>query len=399
MYRTLQVLGPEHEFSIIDEKLQPLPIVDKVIKDMHGRVVNNVDLGDFSFGKELQAHVAEFKANEPFDSPEVFEETMHNAVLRILDFLEKRYGAHLLGLGMHPLLMLDKVKVWSHRDRQIYEALSQIFNLNQHGWLNIQSFQLNLPFKNEREAVKLYNALANVLPYLPAIAASSPIYESKIGDCEDNRLHFYLMNQAEIPSITGDVIPEYVSSFEEYEKTTIRKYSEDLAKANAPRCLLNKEWLNSRGAVIRFDRRAVEVRIMDEQECVKSDVALSCFIRATLRGVLQQGEEEYENLPHHILVNNLHAVIRGGLNASVQHPNGSTARQVCRHLHRIAEENASSEEKKYLGIIKRRIEEGNLSDLILKEVTKRVLRTDLREAIFTVYSSLASSLKRNRIYP
>jgi len=397
MYRTLQVLGPEHEFSVVDEKLQPLPIVDKVIKEVHGRIVNNVDLGGFSFGKELQAHVAEFKANEPFYSPEVFEETMHNAVLRILDFLERRYGARLLGLGMHPSLLLDKVRVWSHRDRQIYEALSRIFNLNQHGWLNIQSFQLNLPFNNERAAVRLYNALANLLPYLPAIAASSPIYESKIGDYVDNRLHFYLVNQAEVPSITGDIIPEYVSSFEEYEKTTIRQYSQDLAKVNAPRCLLNKEWLNSRGAIIRFDRRAVEIRIMDEQECVKSDVALSCFIRATLRGILQH-RADFEHLPHNVLVNNLHAVIRDGLDALVQHPKGSTARQLCRYLHRIAEENASSEEKKYLKIIKQRIEEGNLSDLILKEVTKRVLRTDLEDAIFTVYSSLASSLERNRVY-
>jgi len=397
MFRTLQVLGPEHEFSIIDEKLQPLPIVDKVIKEVHGRIVNNVDMGGFSFGKELQAHVAEFKANTPFRSPEVFEETMHNAVLKILDFLEKRYEARLLGTGMHPSALLDKVKVWSHRDRQIYEALSRIFNLNQHGWLNIQSFQLNLPFKNEYEAVRLYNALANLLPYLPAIAASSPIYESKIGDYVDNRLHFYLRNQAEVPSITGDIIPEYVSSFEEYEKTTVRRYSEDLAKVNAPRCLLNKEWLNSRGAVIRFDRRAVEIRIMDEQECVKSDVALSCFIRALLRGILQH-EDGFEYQPHTVLVSNLRAVIRDGLDALVKHSKGSTARQVCRYLYGIAKENASSEEKKYLETINRRIEEGNLSDLILKEVTKKVLRTDLEEAIFTVYSKLASSLERNRVY-
>jgi len=397
MYRTLQVLGPEHEFCIIDEKLQPLPIVDKVIKDVHGRIVNNVNLGDFSLGKELQTHVAEFKANTPFESPEVFEETMHNAVLRILDVLEKRYEARLLGLGMHPSLLLEKVKVWSHRDRLIYEALSRIFNLNQHGWLNIQSFQLNLPFRNEREAVRLYNALVNLVPYLPAIAASSPIYESKIGDYVDNRLHFYLTNQTEVPSITGDIVPEYVCSFEEYEKTTIRRYSEDLAKVNAPRCLLNKEWLNSRGAVIRFDRKAIEIRIMDEQECVKSDVALSCFIRAALRGIFQR-EEGFEYLPHDILVNNLHAVIRDGLAALVQHPRGSTARQVCYYLHKIAEENASLEEKKYLGIIKRRIEEGNLSDLILREVTKKVLKTDLEEAIFEIYYSLANCLERNKAY-
>jgi len=33
-YQTLEVLGPEHEYSVIDEHLQPMPIVDQVIKKM-----------------------------------------------------------------------------------------------------------------------------------------------------------------------------------------------------------------------------------------------------------------------------------------------------------------------------------------------------------------------------
>jgi hypothetical protein len=137
---------------------------------------------------------------------------------------------------------------------------------------------------------------------------------------------------------------------------------------------------------------------MDEQECVKSDVALSCFIRAALRGLLQKQEGDFELQPHYVLVNNLHAVIKDGLNASVQHPEGVTARQVCHHLHKIAEKNASLEEKKYLGIIKHRIEGGNLSDLILRDVKKRLLKTSLEEALLTVYGSLANNLERNKVY-
>jgi len=395
MYRTLQVLGPEHEFSVINEKLQPLPIVDQVIKDLHGRVTNYANLGQFTLGKELQAHVAEFKANKPFDSPKVFEETMHSAVSRILDLLQNRYGASLLGLGMHPSLKLDEARVWSHRDRQIYEALGRIFNLTQHGWLNIQSFQLNLPYGNEGEAVRLYNALAEVLPYLPAIASSSPIYESKVGEFLDNRLHFYGINQREIPSITGDIIPEPISSFEEYEKTTIRRYSEDLAKVNAPKCILSKEWLNSRGAVFRFDRRAVEIRIMDEQECVKSDVALSCFTRALLKGILRENEQQ---TPHRVLVENLSAVTKDGLDAKVSHPKGSTAREVCRYLLKVAEREASREERQYLWVVKKRIEEGSLSNLILKDVTNKTQRTRPEEAILSVYSALAKCLEENKVY-
>jgi gamma-glutamyl:cysteine ligase YbdK (ATP-grasp superfamily) len=395
MYGTLEVLGPEHEFSIVDDELTPLPIVDRVIREIHGRIVNCVSLGACSFGKELQAHVAEFKANKPFSSPVVFEETMQKAVETILGILESRYNARLLGSGMHPFLRLGDARVWSHRDRGLYAAMSRIFNLSQHGWLNIQSFQLNLPYRNESEAVRLHSALTNILPYLPAIAASSPIYESRKGAYIDNRLHFYLANQLEVPSITGSLIPEYVNSLEEYEKITVRQYSEELAKLNAPRCLLNKEWLNSRGAIIRQDRKAIEIRVLDEQESVKSDVALSCFIRAALRGIL--GDPEYPYLAHLTLVQNFKQVLRKGLQAHVQHPEGKTAGEVCLHLLQTAVNNATNDERKYLPVIRQRIDGGNLSDIILRNVEKKAQKTDLKEAIFTTYSRLADCLEKNQV--
>ena len=395
MYGTLEVLGPEHEFSVVNENLQPLPIVDKVIRQIHGRVVNNVNMGKFAFGKELQAHVLEFKATEPFHSPQVFEETIQEAVQTILALLEKRH-AKLLGLGMHPTLQLNDARIWTHRDRQIYEALNRIFNLKQHGWLNIQSFQLNLSYKNEKEAIKLHNTLNRILPYLPAIAASSPIFETKIGDFTDNRLHFYSTNQRQVPSITGDIIPEHVNSLEEYEKTTVKRYSDDLCKLRAPRCLLNKKWLNSRGAVIRPDRKAIEIRTLDEQECVKSDVALSCFIRAILRGMME--DESTSAILHETLVQNLNRTIKSGFDAHVQDAYGQTAKQVCKHLLKIAHENANAEEKKYLPLIKQRIDNGNLSQMILRDINKKTQKTDMQEAIFDVYSSLANCLTNNRVY-
>jgi gamma-glutamyl:cysteine ligase YbdK (ATP-grasp superfamily) len=391
----LEVLGPEHEFSIVDENLHPLPIIDTVIKELNGRIVNYVRLKSFTFGKELQSHVMEFKANMPFYSPETFEENMQKAVLEIADFVEKKHDAQLLGTGMHPLLRLEEAKVWSHRDRKIYEALSRIFNFYQHGWLNIQAFQLNLPYGYEKEAIQLHNALANLLPYVPAISASSPVYESKISEYTDSRLYFYQINQKEIPSMTGNIIPEYVNSFKEYRQITVNNYTEELQKLNAPDWLLNKEWLNSRGAVFRFDRKAIEIRIMDEQECIKADVALSCFIRASLRGMLHR-RESY--LPRDILIEDLNSVIKDGLEAKVQHPRGPTARDVCRYYFRIALENASVEEKTYLPIVRKRIEEGNLSNLLRRDVLKKAQKTDLDEAILSIYLKLTKNLKENEAY-
>jgi len=370
-----------------------MPIVDKLIRDFHGRVVNFVEQGEFTFGKELQLHVLEIKANKPFKSPENFEETMHKAVLKLLDFLERKYKASLLGTGMHPLLRLDETNVWPHRHRQIYQEYGKIFNLKQHGWLNIQSFHLNLPYFDEEKAVSMHNLLANVCAYLPAASASSPIYEGKFGDYVDNRLHFYMENQREIPSVTGNVIPEYMSSFKQYKEEIIGGYSSDLAEAGANKCLLYKEWVNSRGVILRFDRKALEIRVMDEQECVKSDVALSCFVRALLRGLLNG---EIQLLPHETLVKDFRSVVKNGLNAEVEHPKGPTARHALKHFLQIAYENASEEEKKYLQIIQKRVENGSLSEVIRKRVLIRAQKTDFNEAILDVYSKLLKSLRENQ---
>ena len=394
-YKTLEVLGPEHEFSVVNDELEALPIVDKIIKDFHGRVVNFVEQQRFTFGKELQLHVMEFKPNAPFKSPVEFEETMQGGVLAIEDFLQRRFHARLLGTGMHPLLKLGETGIWPHRHRQIYEAYSKIFNLKRHGWLNIQSFHLNLPYSNEESALLLCNTLANMCPYLSAISSSSPIYEGRLGDRVDNRLYFYKQNQKEVPSVTGDVIPEYISSFSQYKTNIIGKYSDDLSKAGADKLILNKEWVNSRGVIFRFDRKAVEIRIMDEQECIKSDVALSCFIRAALRGLMNQ---EPEFLPHTVLVQDLNAIVINGLGASVHHPHGETARRVCEYYYDLAKENATADEKKYLSIVKRRIECGNLSEILRERVEKKSQRMDLREVIIDTYLELAENLARNQPY-
>ena len=222
-------MGPEHEFSIVDKELKVMPISDKIIKDYCGKTINFVELPKFTFGKEMQLHVMEVKANQPFKSPTEFEETMQNAVSTLNQIVQK-HGAMLLGTGMHPLLKLKDTAIWPHYHKKIYQEYAKIFNLNQHGWLNIQSFHLNLPFQKEADGIKIHNLLANLSAYLPAISASSPIYDGKNGPEIDNRLQFYKVNQKEIPTITGEVIPEYAISFSQYKHEVIDRYTEDLAK-------------------------------------------------------------------------------------------------------------------------------------------------------------------------
>jgi gamma-glutamyl:cysteine ligase YbdK (ATP-grasp superfamily) len=393
-YKPLEVLGPEHEYSLVDKDLKVLPITDKIIKDYCGRMVNFIELPNFTFGKEMQLHVMEIKANQPFKSPSEFEETMHSAVLSLSEIVEK-YGANLLGTGMHPLMNLNDTVVWPHYHRKIYREYSKIFNLKQHGWLNIQSFHLNLPYQKEADAIQIHNQLANLCAYLPAISASSPIFEGKTGPDLDNRLQFYKVNQKEVPSVTGNVIPQYAAALTQYKLDVIERYSTDLANAGVGKTLLHREWVNSRGLIFRFDRSALEIRVIDEQECVKSDVALACFIRSALRGLIASNAKL---LPRENLIEDFNAVVTEGLDAKVSNPNGKTARQVCQNYLHLANENSTEDEKKYLWLVKRRIDEGCLSELIRARVSKRAEKTDFHQAIIDVYSTLIKCLHDNQPY-
>jgi len=402
MYRTLEVIGPEHEFSVNTHGLAHLSIVDKIIKDKRGRLANSVNLGKFAISKELQKHVLEFKATRPFYTPEEFDEVMYAGLEQLLEHLNKKYDAFLLGTGIHPLATLDRIEIWDHYNNRIYQAFGKLFDMKQHGWLNIQSFHLNLPYTNEKDCFAQYNAIANFLPYLPALAASSPVYEGKFAEYVDQRMFFYPLNQKEVPAISGKIIPEYAENFAEWRRNTIDAYSEELRRLGGPEFLM-AEWLNSRGLIIRQDRRALEIRVMDEQECIKSDVALASFVRALIRKMLQDGNEGYTRAPFETLVEDYNNVIKYGLEAKVKAPqfyqDGSneirSAREVLKKLVEMANEYATIEEKKYLDIIRKRIEKGNLSNVIRKKIEEMSKSKDFREAIIEVYEKLSFHLERN----
>jgi len=86
-------MGPEHEFSFVNKELKVLPISDKIIRDYCGKIINFVELPLFTFGKEMQLHVMEVKANSPFKSPVEFEETMQNAVSTLNQIVKKHSAA------------------------------------------------------------------------------------------------------------------------------------------------------------------------------------------------------------------------------------------------------------------------------------------------------------------
>jgi hypothetical protein len=64
----------------------------------------------------------------------------------------------------------------------------------------------------------------------------------------------------------------------------------------------------------------------------------------------------------------------------------------------LASNNALDEEKAYLVTVRRRIEEGNLSETIAKNVKRKSQKAGIHEAIVTTYLDLVRSLEENKPY-
>jgi hypothetical protein len=86
------------------------------------------------------------------------------------------------------------------------------------------------------------------------------------------------------------------------------------------------------------------------------------------------------------------------LNAKVKNSHGKTARQVCQHYLKLAFEHADADEQGYLWLVQKRIDEGNLSDVIRSRVLARAQKTSFHEAVVDVYSTLIKCLIDNEPY-
>jgi len=281
-----EAYGIELEYMIVDrQSLQVKAICDEVIQALSGEIVNEISLGRINVSNELVLHVIEFKGNGPQKDLVRLATSFQSEIQRVNKLLEK-WDACLLPTAMHPMMNpLKETKIWPHGQNTIYETYDRIFDCKGHGWSNLQSVHINLPFANDEEFGRLHAAIRIVLPLLPGLAASSPLVEGKLTGIQDNRLNFYAQNQKRIPSIIGDIVPEAVFTQKDYEETIIKRIENDI-KAFDTEAVLEGEWLNSRGAIARFDRHAIEIRVLDIQECVAADFAVISLVVSLVKSLV-----------------------------------------------------------------------------------------------------------------
>lgn len=403
-YHLFEVFGIELEYMLVKAMTGKVhPSVDKLMKLKTGEIVSDVDNGPIEWSNELAAHVVELKTNGPAKSLDTLDMKFHENILEINNLL-KGVNLRLWPTASHPLMNpVLEMKLWQHSYSEVYALYNRIFDCKGHGWSNVQSMHINLPFCDDSEFEKLHAAIRILLPILPALSASSPILDGQTTGDLDSRMRLYLTNQKQIPEMTGKVIPEQVFSQKEYQEKIFDPINSAIAPFDKDQ-ILEHHFLNSRGAIARFDRNAIEIRVLDIQECPLADVAIASFIVEILKDFvnetysnLKDQKSWYEDILFEILNQSIEhaeeAVIHNksylklfGIEAE-----SMAVKDIYKHLF---EKVSSRLNKRHSEAIEQILVHGSLSTRILKAINN-----DFSEVnILKVYQKLGNSLSKNELF-
>ncbi len=280
-----QAYGVEIESMIVHaDTLSVAPVCDQLMSLVSGggEVESEVERGDLAWSNELVLHVLELKTNGPAPSLVGLAQAFHASMLEANEALAT-LGARLLPGAMHPWMdPATETRLWPHEYTEVYRTFDRIFGCSGHGWSNLQSTHLNLPFSDDEEFGRLHAAIRVVLPLIPALTAGSPYVDGARAGNLDARLAAYRNNARRVPAVTGQVVPEPAFTHAQYQEDILGRLYRDMAPHD-PDGVLRHEWANARGAIARFDRGAVEIRIIDAQECPAADLAVVAAVTSVVR--------------------------------------------------------------------------------------------------------------------
>lgn len=402
-----QGYGIELEYMLVDrDTLQIRPITDELLKHQLGTYGSDFENGMVTWSNELVLHVIELKSTKPEHNFSALENEFAENVVRINAILSG-WNSMLMPTAAHPFMNpLTETKLWPHESNEVYTIYNSVFDCKGHGWSNLQSTHLNLPFYDDEEFARLHAAVRLVLPILPALCASSPMLDGKPTGLLDTRLKYYKTNQARIPSITGKVIPEAVFSKRNYLNTIYEKIKNDIAPFD-PAHELNPIWVNSRGAIPRFDRGSIEIRIMDIQECPAADMAVVTLVIEVIKALTAnkfidlEAQMKWRTEPLARLLDQTaekaqEAIIDNTdyLNVFSYEDKSASAGELWQHLLDWVVKDGNSSIQQWTPQLDVIVKQGTLSQRILKSIGAN----HSRESIITTYKKLCACLAQNRMF-
>jgi gamma-glutamyl:cysteine ligase YbdK (ATP-grasp superfamily) len=400
-----EAFGVEIEAMLVDAAtLAVRPECDRLMERVGGSAGADVELGDIAWSNELTLHVLEQKTNGPAPTLAGLASKFHEGWRRAGRELEAM-GARLMPGGVHPWMdPHTETVLWPHEYTEVYHTFDRIFGCSGHGWANLQSTHLNLPFRGDEEFARLHAAIRLVLPLLPAISAASPYLDGVRSPALDARLVAYRGNARRVPSVSGLVVPEPAFTREQYEREILGRIYADMAPLD-PEGTLRHEWANARGAIARFDRGTVEVRVIDAQECPSADLAVVAAVTEVVRALAigPLSERDFARDPStEALAGLLEATIADGERAPVAVPGlaeilglGSSPRTAgevwSTLLDRYPPQDPGGE---WTGPLETILRDGPLARRLVAALGDTPDRTELAE----VYGRLCACLEENRAF-
>lgn len=278
-YRLLEVTGIELQYMVVDRNTLQVRSVDGNAPARPEGTVADIERSDEPVG-----HVLELKTTKPTRNIPRYRRKFVAEVAAINAQLEK-HDCMLLPTAMHPFMDPGaEPHMRANGHQAVNELYGKIFDTRSHGWSNGQSMHLNLPFASDDEFAKLHAAVRVLLPILPAICASSPFLDGKAGASLDMRLQHYMRVHEKLPQLVGPLIPEALFNQEDYYREVFAPIAQALAPYDKDQ-VLDHHAANRRGAVARFDRGSIEIRVIDMQECPGADLAIAELVGATLKSL------------------------------------------------------------------------------------------------------------------
>ena len=205
---------------------------------------------------------------------------------------------------------------------------------------NSQCLQIRIGYRTGEEGEALYRKVLSLLPYLVAVSAASPFVEGTLEPAAGNRL-------LRFPGAWGPVVE---------------------GASTEPASL-----------VLRPAPGILEIHALDEQECIHSDLAMVAFLSALLRhpdpGITGDTGE-----------------IRALLGIAVQY--GVTRLQPeLERLMAAARGSANRDERRFLPVVARRIEQGSLAEILRdRALGGEPLPSLLSDLVFCLKTNLPSGM-------
>lgn len=310
-----------HEFSLNDPLLHPLPEADQAIRDLGRDPVQGALLHGTRIFRRPLHHLLGFRAEPPGETLTGREQQLLEGLQAIQQARGGRYT--LLGLGMHPVLSGESGKE------------------------NSQCLHIRVGYRTGDEGEALYRKIVALLPYLVAVSAASPFVEGRLEPAADNRL---LRIPGVMPTVPG---PAGGAG----EGTTPDPAS--LVYRPAPGCL--------------------EIRALDEQECIHSDLAMVAFLSALLRHPDPGIDRDTGEIP-------------GLLGTAIQYGTSRLQPELER-LMEAARGTANRDERRFLPVIARRIEHGSLAETLRdRSLAGEPLAELLSDLVFCLKTNLPSGM-------